>query len=150
MRTYWIGFLFMALAWACAFFTLSVNTAEMPWRIVMSALFYAIFFMVPLFRNNPVGLTIILSIASVIAVIALWPESGSSPNLYPLLVFTLLAAAYRLPTPHAIGVGVILMLVAMSPYLWGYHAVSPIFIGLYSLLLAAAFVVFRKTRSRHS
>ncbi len=63
-----------------------------------------------------------------------------------LLVFSILAgeAVYRLPASQATGVGVIILFGAMSPHLGGYPAFSPVFIGLYGLLHAAAFVVFRK------
>jgi signal transduction histidine kinase len=146
MRSYWIWFLFLVILWFIAFFNLSDSPAETPWRIAISALFWAIFFISPLFRQNLAGMTIILSATSILAIVALWPGSGGASNLYPLLVFSLLAgeAVYRLPAPQASGVGIILLLGTMAPYWWGYPAVSPVFIGLYGLLLAAAFVVFRK------
>jgi signal transduction histidine kinase len=147
VRSYWIWFSFLTIAWVCALLNLSSNASEITWRIAWSALFFTTFFLSPLFREKPVVLTMILSAASVLAVVALWPEIGGAPNPYILLVLSLLAGetVYRLPAPYSAGVGVILLLGAMSPYFWGYPAFSPVFIGLYGLLHAAAFVVFRKT-----
>jgi len=147
MRSYWIWFSFLALTWAFAFSDFIHHAEQLPWRMTMSALFFALYFISPLFRHKPLIHTLVLSVSAVLAIVALWPDHESTANLFTLLVYSLLAgeAAYRLPTPYAAGIGLIVMLGALAPYLAGYPAISPIFVVLYSLLNAAAFVVFRKT-----
>lgn len=150
MRSYWIWFLLLVVSWLIFFSTFLNNPEEMPWRIASSALFFAVYFITPLLRRNPVGLTINLSFASLIAVIALWPEKNADPNLYLLLILSIIAgeAVYRLTAPLAVGVGTILLIGAMAPSLGGYPAISPVFLVLYGLIYASAMVVFRTTLTR--
>jgi signal transduction histidine kinase len=147
MRSFWLWFSLLLITWVCSVLHISTNIADLPWRIAMSALFFALYFISPLFRQNPIFLMMILSIISIIAIAALWPESTGAPNLFPLLVYSIIAgeAMYRLLAPQAAGIGVILLLGSIAPYLWGYPSISPLYIGLYSLLLAVSFVIFQKT-----
>jgi signal transduction histidine kinase len=147
MRSFWLWFSLLLITWVCSVLHISTNIADLPWRIAMSALFFALYFISPLFRQNPIFLMMILSIISIIAIAALWPESTGAPNLFPLLVYSIIAgeAMYRLSAPQAAGIGVILLLGSIAPYVWGYSSISPLYIGLYSLLLAVSFVIFRKT-----
>jgi signal transduction histidine kinase len=147
MRSYWIWFSFLVIAWGCAITTLSDNMREITWRIGLSAVFFAFFFVSPLIRHHPAALSAVLSIAALLAIVSLWPESGAAPNLFPLLVFTLLAgeAAYRLPARFAAIVGILLWLGAMAPSWVGISSISPVFIVLYGLLNAAAFIVYQNT-----
>ncbi|RUT47453.1 sensor histidine kinase [Paenibacillus anaericanus] len=150
MRSFWIWFSFLAMAWFCAFVNLTLSGVELPWRIAGCAMFFAVYFISPLFRQHSVGLTIILSVASLIAIVTLWPAKDGVPNLYILLVYSIIAgeAVYRLSHPRAIVIGLILMLGALGPYYLGYPAITPMFIVLYSLLLATALIVFHKMSSK--
>lgn len=147
MRSFWLWFSLLLITWVCSVLHISTNIAHIPWRIAMSALFFALFFLSPLFRQNKIVLMLICSLTSVCAIVALWPENAQSPNLFPLLVFSIVAgeAVYRLSALQAAGIGFILVLGSIAPYLWSYPSVSIAFIGLYTLLLTIAFIVFRKT-----
>jgi hypothetical protein len=154
MRSYWTWLSFLMVAWTCAFIHLPDDTVEISWRLAISALFFATFFLAPLFRQNPVILTIILSIAAILTIVAFWPEREGALNPYPLLVFSLLAgkAVYRLPPPLAVVVGLILFLGAIAPSMLGYPSFQPIFIALYTILLIYRLCCFSRnleTRRRN-
>ncbi|WP_096439971.1 sensor histidine kinase [Alteribacter populi] len=87
-----------------------------------------------------------MSAAAVLVVIVLWPERGIDPNPYTLLVFSFFAgkAAYRLDWRQVMFVGAILLFGALGPTFAGYPIFPPVFIILYSVMLAIALVVFRK------
>jgi signal transduction histidine kinase len=147
MRSYWIWFSFLVITWGCAIISISNNMAEITWRIGLSAVFFAFFFISPLIRHRPAALSVVLSITALMATVTLWPESGASPNLFPLLIFSLLAgeAVYRLPARYAAIVGTLLWFGAMAPSWVGISSISPVFIVLYGMLNAAAFIAYRNT-----
>lgn len=99
MRSYWIWLLFMVAAWLCAWLSLPVEEALKPWRLVVAALFFMLYFIALLLRNRPVWLTSTLIGASILATVALQLEYTGEHSLYVLLIYSLLAgkAIYRLP-----------------------------------------------------
>lgn len=147
MRSYWFYLLFLAIAWGLSFAPLLSDAEMVPLRIVGTALFFALFFLAPLFRKARTLSALNLIGAAILAIGVFWPESESAMNPYPLLVFTMLAgkAVYRLSAKAAAGVGGLLMIGAAAPPLMGYPGFSPVFILLYSALLTSAFVYFKKS-----
>ncbi|MDR6224846.1 sensor histidine kinase [Desmospora profundinema] len=148
MRSYWIWLLALITTWAFALPNGFDHQTEVAWRIAISAGFFAIFFLAPLFQKKPVILMILLIAASIFAIVGLWPGQGEGPNPFILLVYSIIAgkAVYRLPWQHALLVGIILFSGAIIQALMGQSAFLPVFIVLYACLIALAFAVYKKTR----
>ncbi|HAF97736.1 MULTISPECIES: sensor histidine kinase [Paenibacillus] len=152
MRSFWIWLLLLIASWLLALWHLSLGDLDvLSWRIGSSAVFLAAFFIAPLFRNRPAMLFVTLLTASVFAVVSLWPASEGSPNIYSLLVFSILAgkAAYRVSPAQSIGIGIVLLIGAMLPKLMGYPGLPLPFLLLYAILLALGLGIFRMQRARY-
>lgn len=145
LRSFWTWLLLLGVVWFFAIFHFTASFAEMTWRIFFSAGFFAVFFLSPLLRNHRYLFSILLYMCAVLAIAALWPEQGGTPNPYTLLVFSILAgkAVYLLPAWQAFSMGVILFIGALSPWFVGYDIFAPVFICLYAILLGFAFASFR-------
>lgn len=147
MRSYWFWILMLGAAWAMGLLQLPAGISEMPLRIFGSALFFGLFFMMPLLKKKPVlGLLNLLGMAA-LATLVFWPEAEAAMNLYPLLVFSIIGgkAVYRLSVPGALFTGVVLLAGALLHSVPGNSGISPLFILLYALLLSAALVFFRRS-----
>ncbi len=150
MRAYWIALTLLGTVWISAMLFVSPEASAFSWRLAGSALFFAAFFLVPLARDKPRILALLLSSASAAAVAALWPEDQGSANPYALLALSILAgkAAYRLPGAHAWIVGGVLAIGALAPAIAGYPSFPPVFLVLYAALHAFALTVYRNAWHR--
>lgn len=150
MRTYWIALTLLGIVWISAMVFVPSEASTLPWRLAGSALFFAAFFLVPLARNKPRLLTILLSAAGAAAVSALWPEEQGTANPYALLVLSILAgkAAFRLPGTHACIVGGVLVIGSLAPAIAGYPSFPPVFLAMYAALHAFALAVYRNVWHR--
>nr|WP_090891692.1 sensor histidine kinase [Evansella caseinilytica] len=151
MRSFWIWLLLLGLTWIFALDHFTAALTEMPLRILGTAVFFALFFLAPLFRKKQ-GIFLLLFIAAaVLAVVVLWPESADAEaNPYSLLIYSILAgkAVYRLSARPAAGVGVLLFSGALAPGIAGYPSFSPVFVSVYAVVLGAAFAVYRSISVR--
>ncbi|WP_410768533.1 sensor histidine kinase [Fontibacillus sp. BL9] len=150
MRTFWIWLILLFAIWLCALQQLAPEGSMVSWSILGSALFFAAFFISPLLRQKPAFLCLNLTVASLLAVFVLWPGKEDNFNPYTLLILSVLAgkAAYRLPPIHATILGLICAAGALAPYAMGYPSLPPAYIGLYAVLLAIGFAVFRNASQR--
>ncbi|MDF2669168.1 MAG: sensor histidine kinase [Paenibacillus sp.] len=144
MRSFWLWFSLLVVAWMGSFLHISPEADELIWPMLLSASFFAAFFLSPIFRDKPVALTIVLGAASLLAAGALWPWMGQPLNPYPLLVFSLLAgkAVYRLPPVYASIIGFLVLAGATAPALAGYPSFPLLFTGLYAVVFAIGMIVF--------
>lgn len=149
MRSYWIWLLFLMAAWLCAWLSLPTDEMTKPWRIIVIALFFALYFIAPLLRNHPIWLASALSVSSVLATIALQLEYKGEHSLYLLLIYSLLAgkAIYRLPPLLAGIVGIILLGNLIAPSWFGYPSFPPIFAILFVAMHAAGMAVYSLMRT---
>lgn len=147
MRSFWVWLLMLGGAWFFSLAHFMKDISEMPFHIIGSALFFALLFLCPLLRKKKAFLTSILSFVALIAVIVLWPVRDSSPNLFTLLVFSIIAgkAVYRLQLLQAAIVGGILLLGAITPYFYGYPVYPPVFLLFYALMLSVGFITYKRT-----
>ncbi|MCM3634947.1 sensor histidine kinase [Paenibacillus camelliae] len=149
MRSYWIWLLFMVAAWLCAWLSLPVEEALKPWRLVVAALFFMLYFIAPLLRNRPVWLTSTLIGASILATVALQLEYTGEHSLYVLLIYSLLAgkAIYRLPPIHAVIVGIALLSNLLAPSWFGYPSFPPMFAILLAAIHATGLAVYSHAKT---
>ncbi|MFD1030084.1 histidine kinase [Metaplanococcus flavidus] len=147
MRSYWFWVLMLGTAWTLGLIQLSLDFSELPLRIFGSSLFFGLFFLAPLIRKNLALSFLNFSGMAVLAILVFWPAASAASNLYPLLIFAIIAgkAVYRLPVKAAAGVGTVLVAGALLHSIVGDSGISPLFILLYALLVCAALVFFRKS-----
>lgn len=146
MHTYWKWLLLLAVSWVMA----SVHDDFGALELAGSALFFGLFFLMPLLAKKPLQAVLTLSFASVIALAVFWPEAGAEPNPYPLLIFSILAgkAVYRLPPKYAITIGALLFIGTGVPAVQGDSVFPPIFLALYASLLAAVFTLYKRQQMK--
>jgi len=153
MRSFWVWLTLLVMSWLGAMLPelQHGNAGEMPWRIGGSAIFFAAFFVAPIYKSRPVKVFIALSIAAVFAIVALWPTSSSGFNLYSILVYSIVAgkAAYRLPPVYAAIIGLVLLSGALMPGMLGYSDFPILFYLLYAVILTVGLSVFCIIRSRY-
>lgn len=147
MRSYWFWVLMLGIAWTMGLIQLSMGASELPLRIFGSALFFGLFFLMPLLRRMPVLALLNLLGMAALAIWIFWPAPETALNLYPLLIFTIIAgkAVYRLSVKGAIVIGLVLLAGALLHSLAGDSGISPFFILLYALLLSAALLFFKRS-----
>ncbi|WP_078552329.1 sensor histidine kinase [Bacillus alkalicellulosilyticus] len=149
MFSYWVWLLLLLLTWLLALLQVEGSLFAIPLRIISSAVFFAFFFLAPLFKKQkPLFLTM-TSISAVFAVITFWPQPTMTPNLYVLLVFSLIAAmaVFYLIAWESVIVAFILLAGLLVPAFLGLPSISPLFIILYTVIVGSALMTFRKTKS---
>ena len=90
MKVYWIWLLFNISPWIFALAFFSVSMVELLWRLLGVAIYFVIFFVMPLVTNKPVFTMILLSLNTCIAVITLFPSHGDGFNPFLILILSLL------------------------------------------------------------
>ncbi len=90
MKVYWIWLLFNISPWIFALAFFSVSMVELLWRLLGVAIYFVIFFVMPLVTNKPVLTMILLSLNTCIAVITLFPSQGDGFNPFLILILSLL------------------------------------------------------------
>ncbi|MET3506481.1 sensor histidine kinase [Halalkalibacter oceani] len=146
MAAFWMWLMLLMVAWILAINGYAEPVHAMPERIAGAAGFFALFFLSPLFRKQEGRFTALLACAAVMAIAALWPEQEGAVNPYPLLVFTMIAgkAVYRLKAVQSALIGGLLLLGSILPAFFGYSVFHPLFLLVYSVMLGAAFVMYRR------
>lgn len=150
MKLYWIWMILNATPWLFAFSYYTENIEEMLWRLVGVAVYFILFFIMPLVSQRPFILMSLLSINACVSIIALSPIQSNGFNLYLLLILSLLIgeAFYRLSYRLAsivsgislIGVIFIIFNIEISTFL-------SIFIITYLILLLASVIVYKRTKN---
>src|SRR5690606_19949509 len=137
----------LGISWTMGIVQLSVDMSELPLRILGSALFFGFFFLAPLLRKTPLLAFMNLALMALLTILIFLPQQEVALNPYPLLVFTIIAgkAVYCLSAKLAIAIALILVAGALLHSLAGNSGLAPVFIGLYSLMVCAALVFFKKS-----
>ncbi|WP_053220029.1 sensor histidine kinase [Virgibacillus senegalensis] len=146
--TFWLFFLLLAGVWGCALWQPQgvVEISAAQW--FGSALFFALYFLLPLFHRRAEVQAILLSSASFVLMAVFWTlHTTGEPNYFILLLFAYLAgdAAYRLPSRHALFSGGVIGICTLLPALDGnsdYFSFS--FLFWYLALLGLALSIFHR------
>ncbi|MBD8499752.1 sensor histidine kinase [Paenibacillus arenosi] len=150
MRSYWIWLLFLMATWMCAWLSMPIEEAMMPWRLAVIAAFFACYFLAALLRKHPYGLTAMLIAASLLSTVGLWKEQSGEQALYLLLIYSLLAgkAIDQLPSLYASIVGAVLAGNLLVLGWKGYPAYPTMFAVLYVGMLAAGLAVYHIVKTK--
>ncbi|MFA9558363.1 sensor histidine kinase [Evansella sp. AB-rgal1] len=152
MVTFWIWLLLLGVSWLFALLDYSSSPFHMPLRLVGTAAFFSLFFLAPLFRKKQRSLCVLLCIVVMVTIITLWPEKQGNPNMFSLIIFSVIAgkAVFRLRPIQASVVGLFLCFGLLAPYFFKYPSFPIQFILLYASLLVVALVAYYKTMTRES
>ena len=155
MSSFWIWLGLLMLAWGGSYLDMYGGKPPEPLYLIATALFFAVFFIVPLLRRKPLPLTIALISASLLAAWAHLPPAETAaidgPSLSPLLLQAVVAGlgVLRLPTAGAAAVAATAALAAFAPAIWSGPAEFPYYIPLFILLAAAALLHHRMLAAKH-
>ncbi|WP_078380654.1 sensor histidine kinase [Sutcliffiella halmapala] len=149
MKLYWIWLLFNTVPWLFAFVFFTGSMEEIMWRLVGVAVFFVVFFIMPLVDRRPVVVMSLLSINVCMMIITLYPLEAQGFNPFLLLLIALLIAEafYRLSIRHAsiVGgvsvVGVLVTMVSTELSAWEFT-----FITIYFILLVAGVIIYKLTK----
>ncbi|WP_028596627.1 sensor histidine kinase [Paenibacillus assamensis] len=150
MRSYWIWLLFLMATWLCAWLSMPIEEAMMPWRLAVIAAFFACYFLAALLRKHPFGLTAMLIAATLLSTVGLWKGQSGEQALYLLLIYSLLAgkAIYQLPPLYASSVGMVLAGNLLVLGWISYSAYPTMFAVLYAGMLAAGLAVYHMVKTK--
>jgi signal transduction histidine kinase len=90
MKLYWIWLLLHVAPWLFAFSYYTGNLESLLWRLVGVAIYFLLFFIMPLMRQRSIASTILLSINVCVSILTLFPTEPNGFNLYLLLILSLL------------------------------------------------------------
>src|SRR5690625_3999927 len=98
MKLYWIWLLFNIVPWMFAFLYFAGGMAEITWRLLGLSVFFILFFVMPIVKQQPMVSMILLAVNAIISVIVLFPLQGENFNPFLLLILSLVIgeAYYRL------------------------------------------------------
>ncbi|ADU28980.1 sensor histidine kinase [Evansella cellulosilytica] len=147
MRSFWLWLILLIIAWLFALTYSTTNLFEMPLRLISCTIFFALFFLSPLFDKKENVYTIILAIASLFTIISLWPMKGQSPNPYTIIVFSIIAgnAVQRLKSFQALIIGAILFIGLIIPHFFHYPTYPLLYIMLYTALVTIGLTAYKMT-----
>ncbi|WP_241558891.1 sensor histidine kinase [Oceanobacillus halophilus] len=150
--SYWLWILFNIIIWPFALIYSNQSMKEMIGNIFGVALFFMIFFMIPLFISKPKLLLSLLSINAFIAILTLHYDVSTEFNPYLLLVITLLMAEgfYHLSIRFSLLLGGFMVTITIIVVFT--TDISPnvrVYIILYLIFTLAAMVVFKKMKNRN-
>ncbi|PAV27962.1 histidine kinase [Virgibacillus profundi] len=151
MRAYGVWLLFNIIAWAFAMVYFNQNIEELTVRLFGVALYFVIFFIMPLVEGKPKVIVMLLSVNAVIASLSLFPGENGVFNPYLILVLSLLVGSgfYHLSLRLGMIIGIIstagllaaIMKSNLSPLL-------QIFIVILMSFFISALVLYRQTKDR--
>lgn len=149
MKSFWFWLTLLAAVWTAAI--VDGNQEALAPQLWGCAFFFACYFLAPLLRSRPLGMTFVLSACLVSAAAAFWNASAYSYewNPYLLLIYAFVAgkAAIRLPGKYALVVGAVALAAAILPGWFGQTTYPPMFLFLTVLAVGSAAAVHRKAVS---
>lgn len=151
MWAYWIWLFFNVTAWSFAMIYFNQNIEELTARLFGVALYFVIFFIMPLVDRKPKILVLLLSINAVIATLSLFSWETGAFNPYLILVLSLLIASgfYHLSFSLGMITGIISVIgLIVAVINTNLLPLLQIFIAIYISFLFAALVLYKKTKVR--
>ncbi|SES05804.1 Signal transduction histidine kinase [Salipaludibacillus aurantiacus] len=144
----WIGLLL--ITWGLGLMHGGGTLIDDPFRLAGSALFFSLYFLLPIFNNHKIGQTVLFSVGAVALTWAYWPETGWEANPYQLILVIMIMgeAVYRLRPWQMAAVGGVFAAGLALPVAAGLPAHPPAFLLLLTLLITAGSVYFYQHLSR--
>ena len=150
MKSYWLWFLINVVVWPFAIDYMNLNIDQLTSSLFGIALYFLLFFIVPLIEKKISILFLLLCMNSFIAVIILFPINNEF-NPYLILIISLLIAEgfYRMPFKYSIANGAIGILGLSITVLYSNLAPHIHFlIVIYIILHFIALIFFKKTKKQ--
>jgi len=155
LRSFWVWFAWLAAAWSA--FLLNAEEEMVQRGMLGCAFFFALYFVLPLFRHLPAAFFAVMC-GALLAAAATFYGVGLSvgdgaETLYALLIFSYLAgeAVYRLPLRWAVSYGMVAAGAFMTiTFLKGGNMTAMLpFAALYVFAIAVAMAVYRHEREEN-
>src|SRR5690625_3653445 len=152
MKLYWIWLLFNVIPWIFAFLYFAGNLGDMTWRLLGLSVFFILFFIMPLVKQQQITSMILLAVNAIIPVITLFPMQAEGFNPFLLLILSLVIgeAYYRLSNGLAGIVGIVSALGVLAA-IWNTDLSLPLisFIWLYFIFYLSALIFYKQTKNHH-
>lgn len=151
MRAYWVWLLLHIIVWPFAMVYFNQHIEQLTTRLFGVALYFVIFFIMPLVERRPNVVVLLIIVHAVIATLTLFPEANGAFNPYLILVLSLLIGSgfYHLSLKLGMIIGVISVAGLVVAVLYSnLLPLSQIFIVIYMSFLFAALVLYKKTKDR--
>ncbi|SDJ78988.1 sensor histidine kinase [Sediminibacillus albus] len=140
--TYWLCLALLMGTWGFGLNNQTQGLTEVTFiQWLGSALFFSVYFLLPLFKRWLLVQSLMLSSASLIVMGVFWPMQPEGANYFTLLLFAYLAGemVYRLPVAYAYSVGGAILSGLLLPAFLGSGRYFPIsFLLLYISILGLA------------
>src|SRR5690625_5069745 len=150
MKLYWIWLLFNIVPWMFAFLYFAGGMAEITWRLLSLSIFFILFFVMQLIKQQPIVSMVLLSVSVIISMVVSFPLQGENFNPFFLLLLSMVIgeAYYRLAdglarivaAGAAAGITVTVLSTDLS-----FSFIS--FILIYFLLFIAAVFFYKQTKN---
>ncbi|GAF64290.1 hypothetical protein BTS2_1182 [Bacillus sp. TS-2] len=152
MKLYWLWFLFHAVIWMFSFAYFAENMSEMIWRLLSLSIYFILFFIMPLVKQNQMTTMIFLTVNSLISILMLFPQQQESFNPFLLFILSLLIgeAYFRLSNQLATIVagvsvmGVVVIILNLNPSI---TVIS--FIMIYFILFFTIVILYKQTKNEN-
>lgn len=148
MKSYWLWLLLNMIVWPLAFVYMNLNIDQLTVRVFGVALYFVIFFIIPMVEKKPIIVAYLLYTNIFISTITLFSYDGVF-NPYLILILSLLMAEgfYRLPIRYSVitqGFGSLGLIITFL-----YSNLGPfiqLFIGIYIFFFFIAMLFYKKTK----
>ncbi|PWW32294.1 signal transduction histidine kinase [Cytobacillus oceanisediminis] len=148
MKSYWLWILLNVVVWPFTIGYINLPINQLTAGILGVALYFLLFFIVPLIEKKPIILFVLLGTNTSIATAILFPYNGEF-NPFLVLIISLLIAEgfYRLPLRYSLANGTIgafgLGITVLNSNLGFFIQIS---IAIYILFLFIALIHYKKTK----
>ncbi|AOZ92973.1 sensor histidine kinase [Paenibacillus crassostreae] len=149
MMTYWLWLLFNVIIWLFSLIYFNQSIEEMAVVLFGTALYFAIFFFLPLVKRKPKMTLSLLCINAIIAIATFFPDVNRGFNPYIILILTLLIGEglYRLSLRYSLVLGGIIATGLITANLRSdLLPIIQICIVIYMSILFTAMVYYKKTK----
>ncbi|MGM8215473.1 histidine kinase [Bacillaceae bacterium W0354] len=141
---FWIWLAILLLTWGFGILNIYDSLIEVPAIVLFSAaLFFSIYFLLPLFRKNELILSSALVVLALIVTAVFLGASTELPNLFTLIIFSYLAgeATYRLTKRYALIAG---SLIGLCLIIYGIQVFPLSFLVIYIVVHGLTLAIFHK------
>lgn len=151
LNSYGLWLLLNGIVWLLAILYTNLTMKELTIPLFGVAFYFIWFFLIPLFVKKKAVLLSILCMNTLLATLLFFPYEGDAFNPFYILIISLLIAEgfYRLPMRYSLVVGMVGMLgIATTIAFSNIDNFVQISIGIYTIFLLLALVVYKKTKNQ--
>lgn len=150
MKSYGLWLLLNGIVWLLAILYKDSNIKELTVPLFVVALYFMLFFLIPLFVKRAPFLLFILCTNTLLAILVLFPHHNEVFNPFLILIITLLMAegSYRLPMGYSLVIVTVGILgLGTTVFLSRLENFIQLSIGIYLMFVLLALVVYKLTKT---